>query len=61
MSTYPSLGQGASLVGPPIPFHAEVLRSYVHLPQFRPRCFARTSTYPSLGQGASLVRPPTPV
>ena len=38
-----------------------MLRSYVHLPQFRPRCFARMSTYPCYGQGASLVGQPTPV
>ena len=83
MSTYPRLGQGASLVGqptpvfiltyllrcylgaklvyPPTPVKAPVLSSYIHLPRFRPRCFAPMSTYLSLGRGASLVCPPTPV
>ena len=68
MSTYLSLLTyllrcylGAKLLYPPTPVKAPVLSSYIHLPQFRPRCFAPMSTYLSLGQGASLVCPPTPV
>ena len=34
MSTYLSLGRGASLVCPPTPVKAKVLRSEVNLPQF---------------------------
>ena len=34
MSTYLSLGQGASLVCPPTPVKFKVLRSQVNLPQF---------------------------
>ena len=52
---------GAKVVYPPTPVKAPVLSSYIHLPQFRPRCFAFMSTYLSLGRGASLVCPPTPV
>ena len=40
---------GAKLVYPPTPVKAPVLSSYIHLPQFRPRCFAPMSTYLSLG------------
>ena len=52
---------GAKLVYPPTPVKASVLSLYIHLPQFRLRCFAHMSTYLRSGQGASLVGQPTPV
>ena len=61
MSTYLSLGQGASLVCPPTPIKAKVLRSYVNLPQFTFLLTYLLTYFHRCYLGAKLVYPPNSV